>query len=108
MEQTYPCTKCKRGVPSEALKYSQNGKIVCIHCYNKEKATQSAPIEKFKREVNRSQGVMNYICSKCKYTFKRGINSRFSSVCPYCGGNNILEYREKTSEDMLREEIEFI
>ena len=71
--------------------------MICVDCYKRSSpsktmsiseaaAAQSKPVKKV---TEKTEPMLKYICTGCKYKFSRK-QSQEVSKCPYCGKNNIV------------------
>jgi predicted RNA-binding Zn-ribbon protein involved in translation (DUF1610 family) len=92
--------------------------MICMDCFKKnagvksatsifgKKSVENAPYEppKSKAKVEKSEKMMKYICTSCKYKFSRKASQEVHK-CPYCGKTNIVLDNALGAENLLKDSL---
>jgi len=93
------CRSCGRKILMHNMRPDGSGEnMVCNDCYKRNSPTKTMSISEAAAELNakpmkktseRSEPMMKYLCTGCKYKFSRK-QSQPVNKCPYCGKNSIV------------------
>lgn len=101
----YICDGCKGKFRFKEIRYSSDGKrVVCKDCYSK--GAMKNQKKKETSEVLPNKNIsdsVKLICMNCRYKFSLRKKSRFSLICPYCGGKQLM--KDDITADKLIEEV---
>jgi DNA-directed RNA polymerase subunit RPC12/RpoP len=95
LARTYTCSKCKGSYDSTEIRLLPDSQITCVFCLGK-KAKDEAPAMK----TPVKQEMTEYMCSNCKYQFKRK-KGMVVKVCPYCGKPDKVVAKKSLSADKI-------
>lgn len=106
------CRSCGRKVLMHNMRPDSTGEnMVCVDCYKRNSPSKTMSISEAAAEqspklarkvVERTEPMMKYICTNCKYKFSRK-QSQEVSKCPYCGKNTIVLDNQLGAEKLLKE-----
>lgn len=107
----YKCSQCGNRFPVAQIRYSVNGKdIFCTGCYEKSLKLGSPQVKagsfrEYAEKVFEQRPVqtLHYICKDCKYSFSLKKGSHIAIRCPYCGRENVVERKDVSADQLLKE-----
>jgi DNA-directed RNA polymerase subunit RPC12/RpoP len=106
------CRSCGRKILMHNMRPDSTGEnMICVDCYKRnspsktmsisEKAAELTP-KPLKKTSEKSEPMMKYICTSCKYKFSRK-QSQEVTKCPYCGKNTIVLDNQLGADKLLKE-----
>jgi len=106
------CRSCGRKVLMHNMRPDGTGEnMVCTDCYKRNSPTKTMSISEaaaeqtsrpVKKTVEKSEAMIKYICTSCKYKFSRK-KSQEVTKCPYCGKNSIVLDSGLGADKLLKE-----
>ncbi len=104
------CRSCGRKVLMHNMRPDATGEnMICVDCYKRnspaktmsvsEKAAEQMPKPK---KTEKSEPMVKYICTSCKYKFSRKASQEVSK-CPYCGKTTIVVDNQLGADKLLKE-----
>ncbi len=109
------CKKCQAKTPVRDMKYDMNGKdLICGRCYEvrvasvkkPSGASQYADPKKFKLEFTDpldGKTEVKYICTKCKFKFRRKKEFGEPKTCPYCSKATVITEGSTSASQLLKD-----
>jgi DNA-directed RNA polymerase subunit RPC12/RpoP len=91
------------------MRYTDTKKMICKYCMdhkqNVAKGNMSVPdhkkpIRALVEEDGPQEASVSYVCTACKYSFKRKKSVPVTS-CPYCGKSGKIELKSATSASSI-------
>lgn len=109
------CRSCGRKTLMENMR-ADGDNMICMDCYKKSAGAKSVtsvfgkkPVEnepfkpaKSKGKVEKSEKMIRYICTNCKYKFSRK-ESQSVEKCPYCSKNTIVHDDQLGAENLIKD-----
>jgi DNA-directed RNA polymerase subunit RPC12/RpoP len=100
------CKRCKKNVLVSEIRVDKTGReYICKDCYDlQESATREAVPTK--ETFIKKTADTGYVCTRCKYKFKRYNLDDPRKKCPFCGREGSVE-RVKSADQILKESERF-
>lgn len=112
------CRSCGRKSLMHNMRLADDGEhMICVDCARKgvslssETTIQKKAIEnqqfsglKNKTEKTKSEKMIKFICTNCKYKFSRK-ESRHVDKCPYCGKNTIVHDDQLDADKLIKDSL---
>ncbi|MFH0876098.1 MAG: hypothetical protein V1859_09245 [archaeon] len=102
-DNTLKCYRCGQTYPVTDMRYTQSNKLVCKNCLNKANPNKAQMPETKEQKLASREENVEYVCSKCKYSFKRKASAAVGA-CPYCGRAGTLELKSNQGAANLIDE----
>lgn len=112
------CRACGRKQLMHNMRSAPDGEhMICVDCAKKgasisseiplRKVVENTPFHggKVKKETVKSEKMIKYICTNCKYTFSRK-ESQNVEKCPYCGKHKIVRDDRLDAEKLIKESMD--
>ncbi|GIU69444.1 MAG: hypothetical protein KatS3mg002_0680 [Candidatus Woesearchaeota archaeon] len=108
------CRACGRKQLMHNMRPAPDGEhMICVDCAKKgasisseiplRKAVENTPFKSHKKkETVKSEKMIKYICTNCKYKFSRK-ESQHVERCPYCGKQTILTDDQIDADTLIKE-----
>ena len=101
----YTCSRCRREVDFDSIKYDQNNKLICVECLGKQQKIEKK--EKLSLEKAGEGEAVNFICVSCRFKFSIKKETQKEAKCPYCGKTRLmLVKRYKDENDLINDSID--
>jgi len=110
------CRTCGRKTLMHNMRPDGSGEnMICVDCYKRsspaksamsisEKAAEINASKSSKKTTEKSEPMVKYLCSSCKYKFSRK-KSQEVTKCPYCGKSNIMLDNALGADTLLKESV---
>lgn len=114
------CRVCGRKVLMHNMRLDDDKEnMICNDCYKKKasgiqptsvltrKAVENKPYDspKGKSAKTKSEKMLRYICTNCKYKFSRK-ESQQVAKCPYCGKNSIVHDDQLGADKLINDSMD--
>ena len=114
------CRVCGRKILMHNMRLDDDKEnMICNDCYQKKssasqpvsaltkKALENNPYEpsKSKAKSTKSEKMIKYICTSCKYKFSRK-ESQHVEKCPYCGKNSIVQDTQLGADKLINDSLD--
>ncbi len=108
------CRICGRKTLMHNMRQDGSGEnMVCVDCYKRnsqnkptmsisERAAELNAEKTVKKTTEKSEPMIKYLCSNCKYKFSRK-KSQEVTKCPYCGKTNVMLDNALGADTLLKE-----
>lgn len=101
----YTCTRCRREVDFDNIKYDENNKLICVECLGKQQKIERK--EKLSLEKAEEGEAVNFICVSCRFKFSVRKGAQKDIKCPYCGKTRLmLVKRYKDEDDLIKDSMD--
>lgn len=110
------CRSCGRKQLMHNMRPADDGEhMICVDCDKKgvsikgettisKKVAENDAVNTFRNKKEKTEKMIKYICSECKYKFSRK-ESQHVEKCPYCGKNNVLQDTQLGADKLINESL---
>jgi rRNA maturation endonuclease Nob1 len=100
------CKRCKKNVLVFDIRVDKTGKeYICRDCYDLQESAIKNTVPTKETFIKKSSDI-GYVCTRCKYKFKRYNLNDPRKKCPFCGREGSVE-RVKSANEILKESERF-
>ena len=101
----YTCSRCRREVDFDNIKYDSNNKLICIECLEKQRKIEKK--EKLSVEKAEEGEALDFICVGCRFKFSVRKGSQKEAKCPYCGKTKLMLVKKyKNENDLIKDSMD--
>jgi len=100
------CKRCKKNVLVSDIRVDKTGReYICRDCYDLQNSATRAAVPT-SETFNKKSADIGYVCTRCKYKFKRYNLNDPRKKCPFCGREGSVE-RVKMADEILKDSEHF-